>query len=44
MYWDETLHDGQGGWVEIPSYFTEDGHRINADVSRTGIYILGTLD
>jgi hypothetical protein len=44
LFWDETLNDGQGGWVEVPSYFSEQGRRINAFTKKLGIYVLAIRD
>ncbi|NOY99459.1 MAG: beta-propeller fold lactonase family protein, partial [Chloroflexi bacterium] len=40
LFWDETLNGGQGDWVEMPTYFTEGGKRINTSVTALGTYVL----
>lgn len=40
LFWDETLKNGQGDWVEMSTYYTENGHRINAQITTLGTYIL----
>jgi len=45
LFWDQTLNNGNGGWVEIPfsivAAWLPDGlDRAEAWVTQTGIYIL----
>jgi hypothetical protein len=45
LFWDQTLNNGAGGWVEIPSWrvsaWLSDGlERIEANVAQTGIFVL----
>jgi hypothetical protein len=45
LFWDKTLNNGNGGWVEIPSWRVSawliDGlERMEALTTQTGIYIL----
>jgi hypothetical protein len=49
LFWDQTLNDGRGGWIEIPSWrvaaWLSDGlERLEANVSQTGIYVLVCMD
>jgi hypothetical protein len=39
LYWDETLNNGQGDWVEIEDPLLKDG-RLSAIVTFTGMFVL----